>query len=110
MAKETSRPLHDLLGWPGPVTNRQYLAWQGHRSEGWNLPDRTDHYLMQIACEVRRVLSKDPASITNDQFKIGFEKRKHLTRKEKRAAKKAQRELNMAKWKALAGYKEPKKA
>lgn len=38
----------------------------------WNLPDLTCHYLMQIACEVRRVLSKNPNNIQSKQFELKF--------------------------------------
>ncbi|MHC4687246.1 MAG: hypothetical protein ACYTEW_23490, partial [Planctomycetota bacterium] len=41
--------------------------------EQWNRPSRSDQYLMQIAQEVRRVLSKDPEAIKLDHFKIRFE-------------------------------------
>lgn len=40
----------------GRWSHREYrtrLAWL---DEQWNRPDRTDHYLMQVAAEVRRVL------------------------------------------------------
>jgi hypothetical protein len=40
------------------MTNREYrtrLAWL---EKQWNEPDRTDHYLMMIANEVRNVLNK----------------------------------------------------
>jgi hypothetical protein len=40
----------------------------------WNRPDRSDKYQMQTAMEVKRVLAKDPASITLDQFQIKFVK------------------------------------
>jgi len=43
------------------------------RQAEWNAPSRSDYYLMQIACEVRRVLRKNPESIKLDSFKIPFE-------------------------------------
>lgn len=36
-------------------------------------PDRHDHYLMQIAAEVRRGWVKDPAKVDERQFRIRFE-------------------------------------
>lgn len=36
-------------------------------------PNRTDHYLMQIAMEVRRVLSKHPGRIKLSHFKLKFD-------------------------------------
>lgn len=31
------------------MTHRQFLAWQVWQGEEWNRPDRTDHYLMNLA-------------------------------------------------------------
>lgn len=53
-------------------THREYrtrLAWL---DEQWNQPSRNDQYLMQIAMEVRRVLSKKPNAIELDHFKLEF--------------------------------------
>jgi len=61
-----------LLGWPGPVTNRQFEAWQCWRGLQWDRPDRTDQYLMQIACEVVRSRVKDPAKVKLSHFKLDF--------------------------------------
>lgn len=60
------------MGWSGPVTNRQFNTWTFWLGEQWNLPSRTDNYLMQIACEVRRVLSRRPRSIKMKDFKLEF--------------------------------------
>lgn len=38
----------------GPLTHRQYEAWQAWRELQWDRPDRHDFYQMQTACEVRR--------------------------------------------------------
>lgn len=35
--------------------------------EQWNSPNRTDHYLMSIACEVRRVIPTLGVAMGNDQ-------------------------------------------
>ena len=43
-----------------------------HFGEEWNKPDRSDHYAMQIAMEVRRVLHKNPANVQLDHMKIPF--------------------------------------
>lgn len=42
-------PLHELMGWPGPMTARQFRAWRAWLEMQWNLPDRGDFYAMQIA-------------------------------------------------------------
>lgn len=62
----------DLTSCLQKTTNRQYLSWMVYLDDLWNLPDLTCHYLMQIACEVRRVLSKDPNKIKDEHFKLKF--------------------------------------
>lgn len=54
-------------------TNREYNLWMAYLESQWNRPNRTDNYLMQIAQEIRRVLSKNPGAIKADGFKLKFE-------------------------------------
>lgn len=58
------------------MTHRQYAAWVTWLDDDLNRPNRSDCYQMQTACEVRRVLSKKPADIQPDQFRLKFEKPK----------------------------------
>lgn len=44
-------------------TYRQYIAWLEWLDRQWDIPTRIEFYLMQIAMEVRRVLSKFPNKI-----------------------------------------------
>jgi hypothetical protein len=61
------------MGWPGPVTHRQYMLWHRWFGLQWNRPSRDNWYLMAIAAEVRRVLSKQPRSIKEKHFKLKFD-------------------------------------
>lgn len=54
------------------MTYRQYKTWQAWLDLQWDNPDRHDLYLMQIACEVRRVLSDKPNQIKLDHFHLRF--------------------------------------
>ena len=54
------------------TTNRQFQMMVEFLKMEWNQPSRSDNYLMLIAQEVRRVLSKDPAKITLSDFKLTF--------------------------------------
>ena len=54
------------------MTHREYLLRLAWIEEEWKTPQRHDYYLMQIAQEVRRVLSKKPNSIKLEHFKLGF--------------------------------------
>lgn len=54
--------------------------------EELNQPSRSDHYLMQIAQEVKRVLSKKPSKIKLKDFTLTFGKTQEkpsLTKEEK---------------------------
>lgn len=66
------------------TTHRQYQGWLAWLAQQWNEPDRHDWYAMQIACEVRRVLSQKPGQHQPDQLKIKFEERKPLSEEDKR--------------------------
>lgn len=48
------------------------LAWLDMELER---PSRTDRYLMQIACEVRRIFSKNPNAIQIEQFLLKYKSR-----------------------------------
>jgi hypothetical protein len=74
------------MGWRGPMTHRQFLAWQEWLLEDWNRPDKTDHYLMEVACEVRRVLSGNPRNIRLDHFRLKFGESKPAMTREQAAA------------------------
>lgn len=54
-------------------THREYRTRSAWLDEQWNQPSRSDQYLMQIAMEVRRVLSKKPNVIQLDHFKLKFQ-------------------------------------
>ena len=56
LAHDLGIQLHELMDWPGPMTHRQYLAWQEWLQLQWNEPDRHDWYLMKIAA----ILSRSP--------------------------------------------------
>lgn len=54
------------------MTHRQFMAWMEWLAEQWNVPSRSDAYQMQVACEVRRVLSRSPRSIQPKHFLLKF--------------------------------------
>lgn len=63
------------MGWKdATLTHRQYLAWGAWFDGEWHRPSLSDHYSMQIAQEVRRVLSRKPNSIKLEHFKLQFER------------------------------------
>lgn len=79
-------------------THREYLTWLAWLDKQWNIPDRHDTYLMQIACEIRRTILKDPNNIQANQFKMKFipvsemsqsvgEKSKDITEEQERILK-----------------------
>lgn len=78
LAFTLKKQLHEILGWEGPMTHRQYLAWlhwlRSYEVEQLNQPGRTEYYLMQIAHEVARSNERysKPNQIKMDQFKLKF--------------------------------------
>ena len=53
-------------------SHREYLTRLAWLDAQWNKPSRLEYYLMQIAQEVRRVLSKKPKLIKLKDFLINF--------------------------------------
>ncbi len=63
-----------MLGWYGPITHRQYLAWQEWLKEEQNRPSRSDHYVMQVAREVTLPYLRDgvqPRDLKEYAIKFG---------------------------------------
>jgi ribosomal protein S19E (S16A) len=54
------------------ISHREYLTWMAHFDNKWENPSRNEWYLISIATEIRRVLSKDPNKIKLDHLKLGF--------------------------------------
>lgn len=52
------QPLHELMGWPGPMTNRQHRTWLRWLEDDFDTPDLTDFYLMQLAQFIHAANSK----------------------------------------------------
>lgn len=53
-------------------TERELRVWLAWMTMQWDNPDRSDYYLMQVACEVRRVLSNNPRGIKVADFRLQF--------------------------------------
>ena len=47
--------LHEVTGWPGPLTHRQALAWDYWLADDMNRPSRTDYYLMSLTATLKQV-------------------------------------------------------
>lgn len=54
------------------MTHRQFVAWEEWYAKKVTAPDRADYYQMQTACEVRRVLRKDPSTVRLEHFVLNF--------------------------------------
>lgn len=79
----------------------------------WNLPDRHDYYLMQIAQEVKRVLSSKPSNVKMEQFKLDFQteepKPEKLTPEQVKQKKREISKMAKAIWRARVGVIKGKK-
>ena len=54
------------------MTHRQFVLWGRWLEEQWDRPSRGDYYLMQVACQVARVLAKHPDKIKLEHFQLRF--------------------------------------
>lgn len=54
------------------MTARQFRAWQAWLALEMESPSRTDHYLMQVAAEVRRGQVKNPRQVKLNDFRLRF--------------------------------------
>jgi len=74
-------------------TEDEILAWFIWINQQYDVPNRSDYYLMQIAQQVARVLSKEPKRIKLSDFKLKFglfekQKNKKTIEEEKKKASK----------------------
>lgn len=86
------------------TTHREYLVWMAWLRDRLNHPGLTEYYLMQIAMEVRRVLSNKPSSIRLEQFKLKFNVDR-LRKPVQKMTKELATTYAKAKWFAITGYK-----
>lgn len=65
--------LHELLGWHGPITHRQYAAWQRWLADDLNRPSRDNYYQMQTTqYAIRPHLKEGAAAPQLSDFLIPF--------------------------------------
>lgn len=91
------------MGWPGPMTHRQFLTWHAWLAMEWSRPSRSDYYQMQTACEVRRVLSKKPRQVKIKHFHLEFDGSDRPRMSQEQAVA-----WSKAKWGALAAAAQAK--
>lgn len=60
------------MGWPGPMTHRQFMAYYAWDRMQMNTPGKIEYYLMLIAYYVAAGNSKNPKSLSLDKMKIRF--------------------------------------
>ena len=71
LASHLKQSLNELMGWDGPLTHRQFLAWQWWLAEEWNRPNRSDHYAMQTASAMEGALGGQQRQLTEWKIKFG---------------------------------------
>lgn len=86
------------------TTHRQHLTWVEWLEAQWNRPDRTDHYLMQVAAEVTAGRVKRPGEIKMSRYVLKFKSRQEA-RAESEAERKARVDRSKAFWFGGVGLK-----
>lgn len=64
-------------------THREYRLWMEFFASEWNEPSRTDHYIMQVAAQVRLSNAKEGTEVSLDEFKIPFNVKREEPKKPK---------------------------
>jgi hypothetical protein len=72
LASHLHKTLNELMGWGGPMTHRQFMAWQHWLLEQWNQPDRADHYAMGVSAQIATTMGGAKNASPSD-FKIKFD-------------------------------------
>lgn len=85
------------------MTHREFLTWEVWLDAEWSHPSRSDHYMMQVATEVRRVLSKNPNGIKIKDFRLTFGESGE--RERKKISEKELAEQTKQSWAAYLGAK-----
>lgn len=86
------------MGWSVPLTHRQFLLCQSWLDEQDNQPSRSDHYAMQIACEIARTRAKYPNNVKLDGFKLVFTKQKVEKKRGKSLTKEGKATITEQMW------------
>lgn len=100
------------------MTHRQYVVWQAWLDMQWEIPSRSDHYLMRIAFEACRANQriKRPNKVKIDDFRVKFtrkdDKRKvsiveHRTPEEEQAARDKAAAMSKGRWAMALAAKFP---
>lgn len=60
------------MGWEGPVTHRQFLAWRYWQQHLWEHPQSDIHlaYMMATVAETRRAWVANPHEVVLDDAKL----------------------------------------
>ena len=79
------------------LTHREFATWRAWLDQQWNEPDRTDHYLMQLAHLVVSCLT-DQNPTTLDEFRIKFRSATKASKPKPKMSVEEFSALERAKW------------
>lgn len=82
------------------MTHRQYQAWQAWLDMDMDQPDRHDHYLMGVACEVRRTRAENPNEVQPGDLRLEFQPREQA---EKEVSVEEATRMARGRWAAVLG-------
>lgn len=61
------------MGWPGPITHRQFLAWKEFDEAERRRPGLTEFYLMQVAHEARYAFAEKRRGFNSNDYLLRFQ-------------------------------------
>jgi hypothetical protein len=89
------------MGWPGPMTHRQFEAWQSWLDEDMNRPSKDNYYQMQTTDAVQHVIKSGGGDL--NKLKISFK-----TPGKKKTKKQREAEIAMSKSRTRAALQRKK--
>lgn len=75
LAHELGKGINELMGWPGPMTGRQFRVWQVWLELQMNRPSRADCYAMQAAHAARFSMAKKVPPFNSKDWVLEFRER-----------------------------------
>lgn len=103
LADRLGQPVHRLMGWIGPLTQRQLLVWEAWFRIDDNRPSRADFYQMATRATLYEVNGEKTPPL--DRMRVEIKPAKRVGRKDAEEHKRNVASLQKARAKARFGDK-----
>lgn len=100
LAHELKKQLHEVMGWPAPMTEKQYRVWGAWLEGEQDRPSRADYYQMATRFELQLMNRRESVEFPRDQ-QLRF--RTQAQRQESEMTVEEQIAADKAMWVAASG-------